>query len=269
MLIVRSNLLLRRISLKHTGTLQPGEKLHMSHNTKTNLFNKIKSKDNKEAQEAIAQIRKKGWLRDGSLKGEDISDANLNGTQLEDAQLGGVYLENAEFRYANLNYANLGGHGIRRIWHRNKPINYIQSDKKLRLLFHQNRTFLRNADFEHATSINTNFRGAILQHANFEHADLRGAYLHRADLSFANLKYANLSGAWLGRALMYRADFTGAVFRSTHVLEANFTEAVGLTRAQFEGMIWAQDITLPDGKRLPTAYDLPLRYWLEKTYPSG
>ena len=70
--------------------------------TKTELINKIWGLENKYSLQAIEELRVRGWLADGSLRGVALCQA-----QLQDANLMEADLSNVDFHQANLDYADL------------------------------------------------------------------------------------------------------------------------------------------------------------------
>ena len=70
--------------------------------TKTELINKIWGLENKYSLQAIEEMRVRGWLTDGSLRGVAMCQA-----QLQDANLMEADLCNTDFHQANLDYADL------------------------------------------------------------------------------------------------------------------------------------------------------------------
>lgn len=104
------------------------------------LAPRIRSRVNSVALEAIDELRREGWLFDGSLRGAYLSGANLAGANLQDADLQNVLLIAATLDGARLHGASLRGSHL---W----------------------RAKLRGAEF----------LGANLLDANLEEADLSGA----------------------------------------------------------------------------------------------
>jgi hypothetical protein len=70
--------------------------------TKTELINKLWGLENKYSLQAIEELRVRGWLSDGSLRGVALCQA-----QLQDANLMDADLCNADFHQASLDYADL------------------------------------------------------------------------------------------------------------------------------------------------------------------
>ena len=109
---------------------------------------------------AAEELRRQGWLQDGSLTGGYFPAANL-----AEADLSGAYLKRAHLRAAKLERANL-----------------------------------RSARLQGADLRSANLRGADLQESNLEEAALVYAHLEGASLRAAHLKRANLRAAHLERA---------------------------------------------------------------------
>jgi hypothetical protein len=104
---------------------------------------------------AAEELRRHGWLRDGSLRGAILDGANLQGAILDGADLQGAGLEAAALQGAGLLSANL----------------------------------------QRADLIEANLQGARLYRANLQGAWLLGTALQGADLQGAELGEAELEGA--------------------------------------------------------------------------
>lgn len=79
---------------------------------------RIRSRVNSVALEALADLRREGWLFDGSLRGSYLSGANLQDADLQDANLQGVLLiaanlQDAQLINTNLRAAHLGRANLR------------------------------------------------------------------------------------------------------------------------------------------------------------
>jgi uncharacterized protein YjbI with pentapeptide repeats len=83
--------------------------------TKTELINKIWSQENKYSLQAIAELRVRGWLCDGSLCGIAFCHAQLQGADLMEANLQDVDFHQASLDFANLSKAKLNGSKLRRV----------------------------------------------------------------------------------------------------------------------------------------------------------
>jgi uncharacterized protein YjbI with pentapeptide repeats len=125
------------------------------------LLDKFGSESNAFARDAVRQLRKKQWLTNGRLDGEDLSHAHLQGANLSQAKLRKVDLS-----YANLSEAIL-----------------VEADFRGSNLMGLD---LRNAECRWA-----DFRNANLRWANLEGTILDGAQFEGADLSFAKLDHTN------------------------------------------------------------------------------
>lgn len=133
------------------------------------LINKLGSPENRCALEAVDQLRARGWLTDGSLKGIGLCRAELRDADLRKADLGGV-----DFHQANLQWTDL--------------------------------TF---ADLRCAKLTRANLQGANLRLANLTRADLFKADLHGAyNLTPEQLsKVTRLWGAILPEGNLYDGRF--------------------------------------------------------------
>ncbi len=108
--------------------------------SKTELINKIWSQENKYSLQAIEELRVRGWLSDGSLRGVSFCRAQLQGADLMDADFCNVDFHQANLDFANLSSARLNGAKL-------------------------NRASLQGVDFDHADLTNadlhkSNLRGA-------------------------------------------------------------------------------------------------------------
>jgi uncharacterized protein YjbI with pentapeptide repeats len=119
------------------------------------------------AAAAVEELRREGWLDDGSLRAAHLTRANLEGATLSWANL-----ERARLEEANLSGANLLGADLR-------------------------RADLRRANLSGAELTVADLRGAILAEADLSGADLSGANLAEADLRWADLRGTGLGGASL------------------------------------------------------------------------
>jgi hypothetical protein len=77
--------------------------------TVRDLVAKLSSPDNKRVLEAVAELRARGWLSDGSLAGVPLCYCHLEGADLLGADLQGVDLHQAHLEWADASLANLSG----------------------------------------------------------------------------------------------------------------------------------------------------------------
>jgi hypothetical protein len=129
---------------------------------KAQLIREMGSTDNGIATRAVRELRERGWMEDGSLRGAFLMQANLQGAGLFLADL-----RRAELVGANLQRSNL-------------------------LSINLEEAFLYEANFKWAQGAEANLRGACLTKA-----DLQGAHLYGSDLREADLRHANLRDAIL------------------------------------------------------------------------
>jgi len=88
------------------------------------LVRKLRNPENKRVVQAIEELRARGWLEDGSLKGirlchvhmqnADLLQADLHKTDLHQANLEGADLRLANLSHAKLTRANLQGANLSR-----------------------------------------------------------------------------------------------------------------------------------------------------------
>ncbi|MDY0125927.1 MAG: pentapeptide repeat-containing protein [Anaerolineaceae bacterium] len=182
---------------------------------KRQLILQMGSPANNIAIEAVRQLRQRGWLNDGTLKGviiwksnlengdlqqailkganltetnlngADLFQANLDGAILEETQLKGALLQEASLMKADLIEANLEGASLIGAW-------LMMADLTMANL---KRASLDRADLFETILRKANLQEADLSEANLRRADLSDANLHGADLSNSDLSYANLCGA--------------------------------------------------------------------------
>jgi uncharacterized protein YjbI with pentapeptide repeats len=133
------------------------------------LINKLRSPQNRQVLEAVEQMRARGWLTDGSLRGIGLCRVELRGADLRMADLSGVDFHQANLQGADLTFADL-----------------------------------RCAKLTRANMQSANFRQADLTRADLFKADLYGAYnLTPEQLS----KLTRLWGAILPDGNLYDGRF--------------------------------------------------------------
>jgi uncharacterized protein YjbI with pentapeptide repeats len=167
----------------------------------------------KESVEAWNQWRRENPDIAPNLNMADLSRAKLRRANLRGAKLHGTDLSGADLVQAKLRGANLTGAHL------------IQANL--------NGAHLRRADLSSANLSTVDLRGADLSGANLSGTDLSAAELSGANLSGTDLSAAELSGADLSGTSLRRADLSGANLRFTnftnsHMVEANFMDAVML-----------------------------------------
>lgn len=151
---------------------------------KVDLIKRMGSQNNLEALRAVDELRVRGWLQDGSLRGADLRAANLRGASLQDADLTNAVLWSADLQESNLLNANL------------ESANLQGAVLKKTVLFGAN---LKRADLQEADMRGAGLWSANLQEATLWNADLEGATLRQANLQGTNLFGANLRGVVLFR----------------------------------------------------------------------
>ena len=155
---------------------------------KAQLIRQMGSQDHLHALRAVEELRKRGWLADGSLRHADLRSAKLRGADLQDANLMEANLWDADLGEANLLRVNL------------QKANLQGTQLRKSNLFGAN---LREASLQE-----TDLRGAGLWSANLAGATLWNADMEAATLRQANLQGANLYGANMRGVVLFRVHFT-------------------------------------------------------------
>jgi len=81
----------------------------VEHVARGNLLLELKKNDPQEVMAAVESLRRRGWLTDGSLKGQDLTFSNLRGADLNGARLVRANLSHADLAGADLSKADLTG----------------------------------------------------------------------------------------------------------------------------------------------------------------
>lgn len=201
----------------------------------------LRSANDDLMKEVIQELKKTGWLNDGTMIGANLSgydeqselgqinlsgvdlqgvnlrktnlsgvnlqSANLRGADLKyaifhETNLSGTNLDNADLRKADLKYANLSGASLK-----NARLNSAILGEDMGILKIKFGANLTNADFQGANLRGANLQGLDLSTANLSKANLQGVDLSTVDLSKGNLQEANLRGVTLsGNTLVSNAN---------------------------------------------------------------
>lgn len=189
------------------------------------------------ARAASEELRRRGWLHDGSLQGEYLLEADLAGAvlskaDLRRANLGDANLQNAELVLANLQSTRLDGSNLQ-------------------------QANLLAANLQRASLISAKLQGANLQEADLQEAELIAADLRNGRLRRANLQRAYLNGANLEKADLREANLREVYLRSTNLRKADLhgadLEGANLNEADFD-----EDTILPDGRKWIPDTDLTI-----------
>jgi len=174
------------------------------------------------AKAASEELRRHGWLYDGSLRRAELRGANLAGADLAGADLLGSNLEGAHLEGAFLVGADLGGANLLRasLGVANLAVANLEG------------AFLVGTDLGGADLGRANLGRALLLGVNLEGANVEGAHLEGANLGGSNLEAANLEGAFLGAANLEGANLQRAVLG-----EGTFDENTTLP----DGTKWTPD----------------------------
>jgi len=77
--------------------------------TKQELINKMRNPDNKKVLQAVEELRVRGWLNDGSLRGAAFIRVQLQGADLIEANLSFIDFHQADMEFVDLSGADLRG----------------------------------------------------------------------------------------------------------------------------------------------------------------
>jgi hypothetical protein len=193
------------------------------------LIHDMGSQINTVAIHAVDELRREGWLTDGSLQGAElrrnsgIENGYITGVELRQANLQGADMNNAKLEGADLEYAQL------------QHADLIGSDLQSASLYGANLT--------HTQLIGANLQGTTLWYATLQGADLEVAKLQDAKLLFADLKGADLrearlQGATLEGANLENVKLTDRMLRPD--CELGFDEQTILP----DGSVWTEDVDI-------------------------
>lgn len=164
---------------------------------RADLLGRMSSEVNNVARAAADEVRRRGWLTNGTLEGvelrrADLSNADLSSSRLQKANLHRAKLNDADLREADLSDTDLSGAWLQkaRLWDANLTGTNLWQAR------------LHNADLRRAR-----LNDARLNECRFHEADLRdckfnNALLADARLNNARLQGADLTGADLSRAML-------------------------------------------------------------------
>jgi len=108
--------------------------------TLVELIYKLRSPDNKRVLQAVEELRVRGWLQDGSLRGVPLCHVHMQSVDLLSADLSNVDFHQANFENADLSMSNLSNSKLTRV------------------------------NFQRANLSHTNFSGADMYKANLKEA---------------------------------------------------------------------------------------------------
>jgi uncharacterized protein YjbI with pentapeptide repeats len=159
------------------------------------LISQLTSKSIDVAINAIEEIVRNDWHRDGSLNNLRLFKVNLPGIEIDSASF-----ENSDMREANLEDAVLRSANLR--WAALQGANLIHTDLSFSDMSNAGLTnaVLMGARIRLADLTKTDMRQANLQNTDLGDSFLQSADLSDADLRGTNLKDVNLQGALLNNA---------------------------------------------------------------------
>jgi uncharacterized protein YjbI with pentapeptide repeats len=226
--------------------------------SKADLIARLGSNVRSFAVAAAEELRRHGWLIDGSLHGVSLMTADLQGAPLSHAQLTRVNLSDANLQQADLGRAvlteaSLDGANLHDAY-------LLAIDLQRASLI---RATLSGADLREANLQQAELVMADLRQARLTRADLRGTVLSTADLREANLQQADLRHAYGREADLRGADLQGALLQDARFDAAQLDEqtilpdgthwTLGRRLEEFTG---TGDLAARNGHDAPAAPDL-------------
>lgn len=196
--------------------------------SKADLIARLGSNVRSFAVAAAEELRRRGWLSDGSLQGVSLMTADLQGAPLAHAQLTRVNLSDANLQQADLGRAVL-----------------VEASLDGANLY---GAYLLAVDLQRASLIRATLGGADLREANLQQAELVMADLRQARLTRADLRSAVLSTVDLREANLQQADLRHAYGREADLRGADLQGAI-LQDARFDAAQMDEHTILPDGTR--------------------
>jgi hypothetical protein len=142
------------------------------------LIRKLRSPENKRVLQAIEELRVRGWLEDGSLKGIPLCHVHMQGADLLKANVGNVDFHQAHLEWADLSMADLSGCKLTRV--NLQGANLSQTNVKGSDLFKANLKDARNLTDAQLSQVKRLW-GAIMP----DGSSYDGRYRLAGDIEFA------------------------------------------------------------------------------------
>lgn len=217
---------------------------HDEKSQKDELYLKLGSTNKLIAEMALSELRSKGWLTDGSLRGRkfnrlDLSYMDLSGADLQESEIIRSNLEGANLNGVRLSKSTIVASNFKRA----KLINAEISEARIDFVDFRNcnarnsdfsRTKIKNtiefryADLNEANFSNSNiyqvvFRGSKMRNCNFDSAEMISVSFKECDLRGSNFHQAKLhKESSLKDALLQGCTFEGVSLINTYVQTIKF-----------------------------------------------
>lgn len=175
-------------------------------NLKKDLIARLSSSVREITVSATDELRRAGWLEDGTLHKAQLRRANLERVDLSKADLNGANLHRAQLNQADLWNADLSDSDLSGAW-------------------------LQEARLWQATLEDANMWQARLQGANLRSANLRGARLNETKLEHADLRDTDLGATNFEKARLDGVNLRGARFDPETILPdgSNWNDQIDVT----------------------------------------
>ena len=182
--------------------------------TLVELIYKLRSPDNKRVLLAVEELRVRGWLQDGSLRGVPLCHAHMQAVDLLSADLSNIDFHQADFENADLSMAKLANAKLTRV--NFQRVNLSHADLSGTDMYKANLKEARNVTDEQFRKVKRLY-GATMP--NGEPYD--GRYNLEGDLAFARWGRVDTNNA------QAMADFYGVsletYLRGQGTLESSLT----------------------------------------------
>lgn len=229
------------------------------------LIYKMGSRVNDEAVRAVEELRRHGWLEDGSLRKAALENANLNTAPLEKSKLEWANLNNAKLQQVNFHNAELYETWLIGAELQDAQMHGANLQKAHLGGAKLQKAFLSYADLKGAILEGADLTKAVIEGANMQGANLRSAQLiqcagHRVNFKQANLSFATIEGTSLNYANLCNTNLHRTGFQGVWLDDADLENAVLIETALFD-----ENTTLPDGTKWTP--DTDIRRFTDPTHP--
>jgi len=133
------------------------------------------SRDPSLSRRAVKELNEHGWLRDGTMAGQDLSYVQLEGVDLEGADLTGAQMKGAVFNRCNLRRVKLAGADLEASTFSRCDLSKADLTKVTARLSDWTDSDLRGAELTDGKFLDSNFLRADLTDAKLAGADTAGS----------------------------------------------------------------------------------------------
>lgn len=211
--------------------------------SKAELIARLGSSVQSFAVAAAEELRRRGWLTDGSLNETSLLAANLQNAPLSYGQLFRTNLGDANLQQADMSHITLQGA-------------HLDGAK-------MHGAYMLGANLQEASLVSAKLSGADLREANLKDAELIMTNLKQANLRQARLSEAVLSNANLQEAILQQANLNEAYCRGADLRGCNMQGAI-VQGAVLDEAVFDEHTILPNGSHWTP--NINIRHF---THPAG